>query len=58
MSKMIKSLVIAAALAASASSTFAATVYPLHQGGLGAMYADAASTNQYTSREGLVEGAP
>jgi hypothetical protein len=53
MSKMIKTLVLAAALAASASSSFAATVY--HQGGLGAMYADAASTNQYTSREGLVE---
>jgi hypothetical protein len=48
MSKMIKMLVLAAALAACASSTFAAT----------AMYADAASTNQFTSREGLVDHAP
>jgi len=40
------------------SPTFAQAIIQIPQPGHYARYADAASTNQFTSREGLVDHAP
>jgi hypothetical protein len=59
MLKKIKMVVVAATVAASASSAFAATAHHrLMEGRYAATYAGDAATNQYTNREGLVDSAP
>jgi hypothetical protein len=55
----MKTLIAALALLTlAAGPTFAQTLIQVPQTGHYARLADAASTNQFTSREGLVSGAP
>jgi hypothetical protein len=60
MSKAIKTLAIATIIVGFASVAVAQSppgYYP-GEGALAAMYGGDAATNQYTSRAGLVDGAP
>jgi hypothetical protein len=55
----MKTLIATLALVLLASGpTFAQAIIQVPQPGHYARFADAASTNQFTSREGLVSGAP
>jgi hypothetical protein len=55
----MKTIIAALALVLlAAGPTFAQAIIQVPQPGHYARYADAASTNQFTSREGLVDHAP
>jgi hypothetical protein len=58
MSKAIKTLAIATIIVGFASMAVAQTYGYPGEGSLAATYGGDAATNQYTSRAGLVDGAP